>query len=217
MKKIRIFILLVSMVSLITCEKEAVMPSKDYPFVQTNLPQVNYEGVEFVAEISSLGKSPILKYGFVWSAEPTPTIQNYRKFMDGEPEEGLFSCIVNGGLSKSKTYYVRSYILTEQYEVYGNTESFVSLGSLAPVINGFEPKFGTYGTQVIIDGENFALSTTGNIVKFGNIKVIVKSVSETQLIISIPKITKAESVQVTVETAGKLVRAHDLFNLMVSK
>lgn len=108
---------------------------------------------------------------------------------------------------------MRAYILTDQYEVYGNIKSFNSQGSLPPVIDDFEPKFGPIGTEVTIEGKNFALSKNGNTVKFGDVEAIVNSATENSIIVTIPKISKPEMVQVTVETAGMTGTSQDSFDL----
>ncbi len=195
------------------CEKDAEVQSKEYPYVITNSPTVNSNGAEFSADLTNIGNQEIVQYGFVWSTESNPTIQDYNKLFDDKANKGIYTCNVNSGLAEGQTYYVRAYILTDQYEVYGNVRSFSSHGSLPPVIEDFEPKFGPIGTEVIIEGKNFALLKNENKVKFGDVEVIVDSVSENSLIVTIPHITTPEMVQVTVETAGMTVTSQDSFDL----
>jgi N-acetylneuraminic acid mutarotase len=198
-KFLQIFIALLSLSS---CKKEAEVKPKDYPYVITNSPIVNHDGAEFIADITNLGNYEILKYGFVWSKKSKPTIQDNIMLFDKEPKKRIYSYNVNSGLVQGHIYYVRAYILTEQYEVYGNMKSFNSLGSLPPIISNFTPKYGPIGTQVIIEGENFALSKTENIVKFGEINAIIDSASTNVLLVRVPTITKPEKVYISVETSG---------------
>lgn len=213
MRYLRIIIIFTVLFSLLNCEKDAEVQPKEYPYVITNSPGINSEGAEFSADITDIGNQEILKYGFVWSTESNPTIQDYNKLFEDKASKGIYTCTVNSGFAKGNTYYVRAYILTDKYEVYGNVKSFISLGSLPPVIDDFEPKSGPIGTRVVIEGKNFALSKTGNSVKFGNVDVIVDSVSENKLVVIIPKIKKPETVQVNIETAGMAVTSIDSFNL----
>lgn len=213
MKYLKILIAIISSFSLFNCEKDAEMKTKEYPFVITNSPTVYEDGVEFSADLTNPGNQKILKYGFVWSEKSNPTIQNEYKMFYEEPQKGIYSLNVKSGLSKGQTYYVRAYILTNQYEVLGSVKSFTSLGSLPPIISNFTPKYGPIGTQVIIEGQNFALSKTGNVIKFGNTKAVVDSVSENKLIVTVPQITKPESVPISIQTAGMEVTSNSTFDL----
>lgn len=213
MNYLKPIIILTAAFSLINCDKDAEVQQKDYPYVVTNSPTVNSEGAGFSAKLTNKGNQKILKYGFVWGTEPNPTTHDNIVLFDEKEIEHNFSYSVTSGLVKDQTYYVRAYILTDQYEVFGNEKSFNSLGSLPPVINDFNPKFGPIGTKVIIEGRNFALSKTGNTVKFGDIQAIIDSASENKLIITIPKITKPEKVQVNIKTAGMSATSSDLFDL----
>jgi hypothetical protein len=212
--KIRdVFFVVISLLIFIRCEKETEVQSKDYPYVITRTPNINADGVGFSALITSIGKEEILKYGFVWSQESNPTIHDYNKLFEEMPGKGEYTYDVKGGFEKGKTYYVRAYMLTTNLEVYGNEKSFISQGSLRPVIRHFEPQFGSTGTKVIITGENFALSKTGNRVKLGDVEAIVDSVSENQLVITIPEISKPEKVKIAIETAGMEVTSNAFFDL----
>lgn len=213
MRYLSLTIIIIASFSLSNCEKDAEVQPKKYPYVITNSPTVNSNGAEFSADLTNVGNQEIIKYGFVWSTESNPTIQDYNKLFDDKAKKGIYSCNVNSGLANGQTYYVRAYILTDQYEVYGNEKSFSSQGSLPPVIDDFEPKFGPIGTKVTIEGKNFALSKKGNTVKFGDVEVIVDSVSENSITVTIPQIIKPEVVQVTVKTAGMIATSQDSIDL----
>jgi N-acetylneuraminic acid mutarotase len=213
MRYLSLTIIIIASFSLSNCEKDAEVQPKEYPYVITNSPTVNSNGAEFSADLTNVGNQEIIKYGFVWSTESNPTIQDYNKLFDDKAKKGIYSCNVNSGLANGQTYYVRAYILTDQYEVYGNEKSFSSQGSLPPEIDDFEPKFGPIGTLVTIAGKNFALSKKENTVKFGDIEVIVDSVSENSLLVTIPQITRPEMVQVSIETAGMITTSQDSFDL----
>lgn len=213
MKHLKFIIIITALLFLSNCEKDADVKPKEYPYVITNSPTVNSNGAVFSADLTNIGNQEIIKYGFVWSTESNPTIQDYNKLFDDKANKGIYTCNVNSGLVDGQTYYVRAYILTDQYEVYGNVKSFSSKGSLPPVIYDFKPKFGPIGTEVTIEGKNFVLTKNGNIVKFGDVEVIVDSVSENRLVVTVPQITKPKKVQITVETAGMTASSQGSFDL----
>ncbi len=213
MKYLKFIIIITVSLFFSNCEKDAEVQPKEYPYVITNSPTVNSNGAEFSADLTNIGNQEILKYGFVWSAESNPTIQDYNKLFDDKPNKGIYTYNVKSGLAEGQTYYVRACILTDQYAVYGNEKLFSSQGSLPPVLDDFEPKFGPIGTEVTIEGKNFALTKNGNVVKFGDVEVIVDSVSENRLVVTVPQITKPEKVQITVETAGMIASSQGPFDL----
>lgn len=213
MRYLNIIIILVALLSLSNCEKDAGFQPKEYPYVITYSPSLNSDGAVFSADFKNIGNQKILKYGFVWSLASSPTIQDFNRLFDEKPSKGIYSCNVNSGLAKGQTYYVRAYVLTDKYEIYGNEKSFNSQGSLPPVVNDFEPKFGPVGTQVTIEGRNFALSKSENIVRFGEHIALVDSVTETKLFVKVPQLTKPEKVVVAVETAGMLGNSNEKFDL----
>lgn len=207
--------MLAVLLSLTSCEKDVVVQPKEYPYVITYSPIVNDKVVELSANITDLGNQTILKYGFVWDIEFHPTIEDHSILFDEKASKGVYSYNVKGGLIKGESYYVRSYILTDQCEVYGNEILFTSEGSLPVVINGFEPKFGFAGTQVIIKGNNFGLSKSSNIVKFGEDIALVDSVTENKIFVTVSQVTKPGPVDVSVETIGMLAKYNDKFELNI--
>ncbi len=213
MRYLKFIIIVAALLSLTNCEEDAEVQPKDYPYVITNLPGVNNTGAEFSADITNLGNNAILKYGFVWSTESNATTLDYNIMFEDKASEGIYSCNVNSGFAKGQTYYVRAYILTDQYEVYGNEESFISEGSLPPVVTDFEPKFGAAGTQVIIYGTNFGQSKSGNTVRFGEHIALVDSVTETKLFVEVPQVTEPDTVVIAVETAGMTGNSVEQFDL----
>lgn len=198
---------------IIGCEKEAEVLPKGYPFVKTQTPFVIENGVTYSADITNKGSQRVLKYGFVWGENEKPTIDNCKKLFEGDIGEGVFSCSINGGLIKGKTYTVRACILTQRNVIYGDTVSFVSLGSFPPEITDFFPKYGPIGSSITIEGENFAPSNSDNIVKFGNVVVDIDTVTENKIVVTIPEIAKSEKVQISIETAGMTAISLESFDL----
>jgi N-acetylneuraminic acid mutarotase len=205
--------LAIAMILIASCEKDAEVKPKNYPFVVTNAPIVSKEGAELSADIKDLGNSEIISYGFVWSDRINPTIKATSRLFYEKPEKGVYSLPLKGGLVSGQSYYVRSYIQTNEYEVYGNEVFFNSLGSLPPVIKNFTPNYGSVGTKVYIEGENFSLSKGGNIVKFGNTVAKVDLAYEKRLVVTVPMVKAPEKAQISIESAGMKVVSEDSFDL----
>lgn len=214
MRSISIFIVSLTIFLAASCTEETPVIPKDYPYVITNVPVVHSEGAFFSADLISPGNQQIIRYGFVWNEEGKPTTADNHKLFNDDLKKGSYDFNLKSGLAKGKMYQVRAYIQTGQYEVYGNPELFEGQGGiLPPVITGFSPKSGPIGTQVIVDGEHFSNSKTGNIVKIGSVTAKIDSATENRIFISIPEIIKPEKALLTVETAGMKASSAEAFDL----
>jgi hypothetical protein len=213
MRILKYTFLFFTFISVFSCIKEAEITSRSYPFVKTGAPVVKSGGVELTAELLDPGKQKIIQYGFVWNTSGKPNLQDNREIIEGEPAADNFSIFVDYALEKDQMYFVRAFVKTENFNVFGNEVSFVSEGSLPPVITGFAPDHGPIGTQVTIYGSNFALNKNLNIVKFGDVKAIMESVSKDELVVRIPEINRPELVNISVETAGMVAESDDSFDL----
>jgi len=213
MKYISVLIVFITLFFLSNCDKKAEVLPNEYPFVITNTPIVNEEGAVFSADIINLGNQNIISYGFVWSKDDKPTLSDYCKLFNSDATKGIYTFNLKSGLIDGETYNLRAFVLTQQYEVYGNMVSFKSAGCLPPKIINFEPKYGQVGTQVIIEGRNFALLKSANIVKFGHALSIVDSVSENRLYVTISAVSVPGLVLVTVETPGYIATSVQYFDL----
>jgi hypothetical protein len=199
------------------CTKDAEITLRDYPLVVTSISQVSEEGAVVNAEVLNPGKCKILSYGFVWGRNQMPNLLDNSKIFENGLKNHEFSYTINSALIKNELYFVRSYIKTDQYEVFGNEIHFESRGGLPPEIDNFAPVNGVVGTKVVIHGENFAASLNGNIVKFGSCVAIIDSASENTIYAQVPEIPvpEFEMVNISVETAGIIVTSADLFHLLL--
>jgi hypothetical protein len=69
------------------------------------------------ATVTVIGSSPIIQYGFCWSAlDAEPTIADSKNQKGFLSSTGLFSSIL--GLNKGTNYYVRPYVQTQDGKVY---------------------------------------------------------------------------------------------------
>lgn len=202
-----------SFLSLSNCEKEAEVKPRDYPYVITNSPKVNEEGAEFSANIANVGNQEILKYGFVWSEISNPTILDNNKLFEGMPKKGIYTYNINSGLTKGHTYYVRAYILTERYEVFGNEKSFNSLGSLPPEIIDFSPKKGYAGEVIIITGKNFSNNPKNILVEFGDNIASIDSSSFNNIFVKSPVITENKKVNICVTISEMRTISKEQYNV----
>jgi hypothetical protein len=195
------------------CNKDLELPVKDYPYVETLEPEVTDEGTLLSAELMNIGNSKILQFGFVWSESIKPTILDHICISTGEIKKGKYTYQLNSGIRNDNSYYVRSYVKSENFLVYGNQISFDSPHSQQPMINHISPLLGSIGTRVIIDGENFSPYPEDNIVKFGDIIAVPDSVTKNKIVVKVPAITEPGIVTVSVETAGMLARSDKPFEM----
>jgi N-acetylneuraminic acid mutarotase len=213
MRHLNIIIAAIILFLVSNCEKEAVIRSKSYPFLLTVPPIPGNDGTEFLADITDLGQQDILKYGFVWSNKPNPTIQNNCKLFEDKPTKGIYSYKVQSGLAKGETYYVRAYIRTTQHDIYGNEKSFISLGSLSPILHSVSPNKGYANTKVVIEGKNFGTNIHDITVKFGDVLAEIDSVTDTFISVKSPLIKEDKTVSITVEVADMTAESEDTYKV----
>ena len=179
-----VFFLLLGIILIYSCSKDNESYQYDYPYViLSNLSNLNEEGVTATGEIKNLGRDSIIDYGFVWCANDTPTIFNYKLSIAGKPEIGIFRGRLNNCITSNVLYNVRPFIQGKKYLVYGNIMQFEGLGSLTPKITDFEPKEGKRKSQVTITGENFNSNPE---VYFGTEKAKVIKANSTEIIVEVP-------------------------------
>lgn len=214
MKQLKLFIVIISLLSLASCKKEAEIQPKDYPYVITNAPHVNSEGVKLSADLTKSGNLKILKYGFVWSEESNPTILDSKILFDGEPEKSIYSYNLNSGIDVGKIYFVRGFILTDKYEVYGNLKSFNSQGGLPPKILSFSPAKGYVNTKIMITGANFGNNINDIYVKFGDVAATIDSISDTIIHVTCPILRKDSMVNISIELGGKVTISEEKYKVL---
>jgi hypothetical protein len=198
---------------LLGCTKDLELPSKDYPYVITEVPRVSPEGVTFSADLTDPGSNKVLQYGFVWSEHVLPTKNDYHVIFEPGINSGRYTYTLNANLKDTVTYYVRAYVTSDIYEVYGKEISFSSQGCLPPVILGFSPNFGPIGTEVIIDADNIDPSWRDYVVKFGNNVANIERIEGNKIYTKVPVISTPEMVRISVQNAGKEVFSADSFDL----
>lgn len=203
----------------VRCANEDITTSRDYPRLKT-LPvsDISDSGAVFNAEIFYRGNFKILDYGFVWSENENPNLDNSDKVKYTDNiESNKFSSVISSVLKAGTSYYVRPYIRTNNYTVYGVPTKFLSLGSGAPKIYSFFPKAGTWGDTIRIYGKNFSYLLKNNAVQMGEITGDMISASDTVLSIKIPAVQNNSAVKLLVSIFGKTATSVDYFNYLEPK
>lgn len=212
MRRLKFFIIIIISFSISYCEKDADIK----PQVITGVPIVTKEGVEFSANITTTGKQEIMKHGFVWSESGEPTIKDQSVLLTSKPKKGIYSYKVNDFFLKEQLFSVRAYLLTQGYEIYGNTITFTGKGSLPPVIDSFSPKSGYAGDEIIIKGQNFPENSEQIVVKFGEEIATIDSVNNSTLYVKSPIITENTKVKISVIVTEMNCISNDYYEVLFS-
>lgn len=208
-------ILLVIILSLAAgCRKEESTP-REYPTIRISVRDVSGEGVTFYAEIKDRGDHFIKEYGFVWGSRSYPGMDVSERVVhnDNLPDDH-FSDRVSTTLIEGEQYFVYPYIITDVYTVYGREGSFVSLGSSAPVITGFEPSAANWGDTIKISGNRFSYLVTSNVVRLGDFEAEVVACTDSTIQAIVPSVRPQGSVSVSVTIAGNTANSALKFTVL---
>ena len=212
MKTILRNILLISLLGLLVECNEDEVTSRNYPRLKT-LPvsEITSEGARFNAEIIFRGDFEIINYGFVWGESENPTLTNSDRVIYSENiHNETFTSVISRALEKDNEYYVRSFVQTNDYVVYGQNEVFLSFGSTPPIITKIEPANIYYNDTIQIYGENFSARQGINKVKInGKEGPIVTYNSDSLISFVIPDESNLKSFLVSLTTAGNEVQSTD--------
>jgi N-acetylneuraminic acid mutarotase len=205
--------LLVIILITISCEKDASLVSKKYPFVVMKTAQVSEQGVEFVAEIKEMGDYPVARYGFRWNAHKSD--QYYYKTIDGKARPGEYSLMVPSDLVVNEDYYVRPFVITENnLTVFGNDIPFISKGASSPIITDFEPKSGNSGDTITIYGKNFSVMKSRIKVRLGSDVTTVIFADFNVIKVVIPqRLTSSDEVPIYLTSGSSTLKSSDLFSI----
>ena len=158
---IKLFLLILITAILINCGKNTIS-SRPYPRLNTlNVTSITEQGVIFNAEIFDKEDFEIISYGFVWSESENPTIENYESKIYSENFDSKnFSSVITTRLKAGKKYFVRSFLKTNDFTVYGDNVSFLSLGNNGPNLIDFMPIEANLNEPIMIIGQNFGNNIT---------------------------------------------------------
>lgn len=213
---IKIFAISIAIFLLVTCDNYE-FPKSPYPRIET-LPVINISktGVTFQANITQLGEKEITNHGFVWGLNENLSIDTEDKIQLGATSGlGNFEADVKSGLFEGETYFVKAFVATADYFVYGEAVSFTSKGSTPPIIESFSPFEGTWGDTITIKGDYFSALAKNNLVKFGTLESKVVASNDSTIICIVPDNIETLLVSVYVTVTSNTAIAPNKFKLTV--
>ena len=215
MKRILIFFTaLASAVILCTCDNYE-FPASPYPRVETMpVDNITSSGVTFRGKITQKGNKAIIDHGFLWGFNPDLHPTNAEKISLGEfSGHNDFERVVKFGLYKDTTYYVKSYVRTASYFVFGKVMTFHSQGSSPPVIAALSPGEGTWGDTITLSGENFSSLPEHNHVAFGAFEAEVVASTDSTISCIVPENIPDKSIPIFLTAFGNKVQSPSDFIL----
>jgi hypothetical protein len=177
---------------------------RGYPRLNTmEVTDINNNGAVFNAEIISGSQYEILNYGFAWSETKDPDLLNTDRIVfTGDIKSKMFSADILTTLGVGVKYYVRSFVMTNNFTVYGKNVEFVSDGSQAPEITSFSPSSGTSGDVLKIYGKGFSYIKSKNVVTLGLTNCDVITSTDTLLTVLVPIKKDILPVKISVSILG---------------
>lgn len=216
LRSLQWYMLLMALFFLTTCQKEenAIM---EYPrLINLYVTEINASGAVFNTEVIAGNLDDVIEYGFVWNTTDDPKYGfPDKKIITGVLKGKIFSAQIHSALKTGERYYVRAYIKTERFLVYGEPVPFISLGSEAPIITDFSPKTASWGDTIKIVGKNFRYKSNGNNVQFGNIPAPVLSSTDTTIQVVVPSEMNLEKVNLSVSIVGNTAKSEKQFAYLV--
>ncbi|MEO1054887.1 MAG: IPT/TIG domain-containing protein, partial [Bacteroidota bacterium] len=216
MKLISKYIVSVGLICLLmTCSEEEVT-KRNYPRIRTlSVTEITSEGAKFSAEITFRGDFEVINYGFVWSETQNPLVEsNERVVYTDNILNDNFSKVIRTTLEEGTDYFVRAFIETPDFLVYGENVSFQSLGSSAPEIESIAPTQGTLGDTVEIIGRDFSYVRNNNKVLFSGIEANVITSTDTTITCLVPDLLRLTNSKISVEINGNITTFSDSFELL---
>lgn len=188
----------------------------DYPIIVTGLAtEIDSSGVTFSAKV--LGDRPDhgLKYGFVWGTKSNPVIDGSDKYIIHDlPDDGVISRHVSTTFSEGIKYYVRAFLQNKDHIFYGQTVSFVSLGSKAPKITGFTPDKANLSDTILIFGDHFSYIKEKNVVHFGECLSQVIEATQDTLWVLVPEKLNVSPAGISVSILNNIAVCSEAFNVL---
>ena len=211
MKK-NIFLFVGLLLLIFSCdEKDEVYPKIELEITPTFASSFLARG-----NITVIGSSPVVDYGFVYSTFSNPDIFQATKIgMGTTAASGPFEKNISIPFPGQPTIYVRTFLTNERGTVYGGVKEFslpiLTAASVAPLK-------AKAGDQITLTGINFNPVAIENTVKFNDREATVLSATSTTLIVEVPEgITDPvyyENITIRVTTGGQEVTATQNFKIL---
>lgn len=213
---LQLFMLLMTLFFLTTCQKEE-NAIREYPrLINLQVTEINASGAVFNTEVIAGNLDDVIEYGFVWNTTDEPQYGFPEKQVTSGVLKGkTFSAHIHNALKTGERYFVRAYIKTERFLVYGETVTFISLGSEAPVLTDFSPKSASWGDTLKIVGKNFRYKYSAIKVQLGDISANVLSSTDTTIQVVVPSEMNLEKVNLSVSIVGNTARSENQFAYLV--
>lgn len=172
-------------------------------------------GAVFEAELISRGAGTIIDHGFQWREVGKFEID----FVSlGPLDQERFQKEVNHGFQESKQYEVRAFTRTSSQKAYGMWIKFRGAGSLGPMITAINPKQGTWGDTLTVNGNHFSYNRELIKVEFGEVTGELVSTTDNQIKVIVPAgFIKTSTTTIRVKAADKFVNSSDQFSLFASQ
>lgn len=201
-KVCNLFLLIALSIIQFTCDYE--FPKSPYPRIETlAVIDITENSVTFQADLIQLSNQPIINHGFVWGITEDISIASEDKVQLGaQSNTGKFEAIVKSGLEKDVTYFVKAFVATDDYFVYGKAMEFTSKGSALPIIKSISPIEGTWGDTITFKGNYFSAKASSNKVKFGNHESSVIFSNDSIIKCIVPAKLNDKNVKLNIEVAG---------------
>jgi len=172
---------------LVTCKKDAEIEIPNYPYVLIkDINEINNNGVLVSGNIISIGRDSIIEYGFVWNKSGNPSTSDFKLSISQTIKTGIFSGYIDNNLDSNEIYWVRPYIKSNRYTVYGTSLQFESQGCSIPFIETFNPKSGKVGSHIKIKASHINSNPDKTVVRFNNEDAKIIETIGDELIIEVP-------------------------------
>ena len=187
---IRASLLTLIMVLAVMCQEEK-FTEKGFPEVEvTAVKLIEGGGAVFEGRILSTGSDDISEHGFLWDTNDNPLPGTAEKALLGPRQgSGAFTCTVMADIEEDQLYYIRAFVVTENYLSLGSVTTFEGGGSQPPELISVTPASAVCGDTVIISGRNFSFTPANNKVFFDGTeaRVIIAASDEMRVIVPLAK------------------------------
>lgn len=175
-KQLTLQLIALVLIFLSGCSKDAELLSPAIPITQIVKVDVAKSGVTFTGSVENVGSEYVYSYGFVWSSQKDPTINDHVLAFSKPLSSSTFSKTEYAEIEYEKIYYVRTFVKTSNRVIYGNTMEFQGKSTLIPTIDKVSPLEFSDGDIVTITGKGFSSLAANNKVTLGGIPVtLIKS------------------------------------------
>lgn len=219
MKK-QFWYLIILLTGVITCDDESYADKK-YPRVETlDITEAKNGNLVFSGKITFRSDHKITKHGFVWSVVQDPNLEkSFKEVTEGAPKDDIFLYEVTSGVVDNTVQYVRAFLQTDNYVIYGPIVSFKP-SKIQPLLEEISPAEADVNETVIIKGLNFNQLPENFGILFGDVEGEILSVSDTEIAVKVPQgliddrnLSVTKTTLITIRAAGATFKLDQLFTL----